>query len=621
MPITIGSNIAAVRGTRQLDQSSGALARVFERLSSGARMNRASDDAAGLAVASQLSAKSRVLARARLNLADAASLMSIADSGMGQISQILTRMQELAAQAASGTFGSIQRQSLDREYQQLDKEIQRISFTTSFNGIKLFDGGISRRSFTEIESNSGGLTLTASSVDGSFVVYQDDTSAYVVENTETGERRVLTNPAGYTISSARALANGDVVFSASSGSARDLFRFNRLDGTVDKLTTSSSSDDAGFFEVSQDGSTVAFTSRTLYQDGGTATSTSGVDGLFHLTTINLESGVLRQTADGQINQLYFFNIRLSSDGRYVARQGLSNDFGWYDTQSAIGSSATNVATPSVAPTLRAVTNEGKLYLSATGNLFGLNSTGLLQIFEYDLTYGTARRTSNFDQSLSISDVSVNSQSGALFFTATGNYTGFNQDGVRQVFRLGLSDGSLSQLTSATSANNLFSGSSSRVISADGGKVFALRSGATIVSALDITAADVSLNFEAGFGASGSIAASVASVFSAIRGLGAYALTSRSSASYVLDRMGASIEVVAAARGVVGAALSRIGIAEALTVAQRDEVLGAEKRITDADVAENSSELARLRILQSVGSALLAQANQQPALALNLISSI
>ena len=130
MSITLGSNIASLRGQRQLTKTSDELGTVFERLSSGQRINRASDDAAGLAIADDLKAKSKIYVQGVRNLNDGLSLLSIADSALESLSGIVQRMEELAAQAANGIYGQEQRAALNEEAQALADEFFRITKTT-----------------------------------------------------------------------------------------------------------------------------------------------------------------------------------------------------------------------------------------------------------------------------------------------------------------------------------------------------------------------------------------------------------------------------------------------------------------------------------------------------------
>jgi len=110
MAITLGSNIASLRGQRQLAKTSAELGTVFGRLSSGQRINKASDDAAGLSIADSLKANSRILIQGVQNLNDGLSLLSIADSAIENLSDIVIRLEELAAQAANGVYTNKQRE-------------------------------------------------------------------------------------------------------------------------------------------------------------------------------------------------------------------------------------------------------------------------------------------------------------------------------------------------------------------------------------------------------------------------------------------------------------------------------------------------------------------------------
>ena len=104
MAIRIGSNISSLTAQRQLANSTSSLSTVFERLSSGSRINKAADDAAGLAIAETLNAKSRVYTRGVQNINDGISVVSIADAAIGALSDITTRIVELAEQSANGTY-------------------------------------------------------------------------------------------------------------------------------------------------------------------------------------------------------------------------------------------------------------------------------------------------------------------------------------------------------------------------------------------------------------------------------------------------------------------------------------------------------------------------------------
>jgi len=141
MAITVNTNIASLNAQRRLGNSTSALQRSFERLSSGLRIVRAADDAAGLAIADSLRADQRVAGVAIRNANDGISLISIADGALSEIGNVLARAAELAEQAANGVLTTTQRSALNSEFYALGSEIERIAFTTEFNGLNLLSGG------------------------------------------------------------------------------------------------------------------------------------------------------------------------------------------------------------------------------------------------------------------------------------------------------------------------------------------------------------------------------------------------------------------------------------------------------------------------------------------------
>ncbi len=160
MALTINNNIASISAQRNLSVSSEALQRSVERLSSGLRITRAADDAAGLAVSETLRAHIRSINQVIRNANDGISLTQIADGAASTIGNLLTRMRELASQASNGTLGSTERSYLDQEFLALRSEIDRIASVTEFNGNFLLSG--TSNSFTlQVGFKSGaGNTLS-----------------------------------------------------------------------------------------------------------------------------------------------------------------------------------------------------------------------------------------------------------------------------------------------------------------------------------------------------------------------------------------------------------------------------------------------------------------------------
>ena len=142
MPVRIFSNTASINAQRILGNNNDRLAKSVERISSGIRINKASDDAAGLAVSEALRSDIRALRQAVRNGNDGISLINIAEGALNEQSGILIRLRELASQASTGTVGSTERQTIQLEFTALRNEIDRISSVTEFNGQTLVDGSL-----------------------------------------------------------------------------------------------------------------------------------------------------------------------------------------------------------------------------------------------------------------------------------------------------------------------------------------------------------------------------------------------------------------------------------------------------------------------------------------------
>ena len=140
MPIRIFNNTASVNAQRLLSINNDRLALSVERISSGIRINRGSDDAAGLAISEGLRSDIRALRQATRNANDGMSLVNVTEGALNEQSSILIRLRELSSQAATGTVGSTERATIQLEFSALRDELTRIAETTEFNGIGLIDG-------------------------------------------------------------------------------------------------------------------------------------------------------------------------------------------------------------------------------------------------------------------------------------------------------------------------------------------------------------------------------------------------------------------------------------------------------------------------------------------------
>lgn len=136
----LGSNIVALRGANNLNKVNELKSKSLEKLSTGKRINSASDDAAGMSVATKLDSKIRGLQMAVRNTLDGASMVETAESVLGEVTDILQRLRELCVQTANDTYGDDERDKTKVEMDELVSELDRIADSTKFNGKKLLDG-------------------------------------------------------------------------------------------------------------------------------------------------------------------------------------------------------------------------------------------------------------------------------------------------------------------------------------------------------------------------------------------------------------------------------------------------------------------------------------------------
>jgi len=174
MALTVNTNMAALGAANTLNNTQGALSQTLSRVSSGLRVTKAADDAAGSAVATNLSTKARSGNQAMRNANDGISVIQTAEAATKEVVSILDRMRELAVQSSSETLDDGERSYIDTEYGELASEIERIAQATEFNDINLANGdntsltvqvGISGGTESEIDITLGDLQATALGVD------------------------------------------------------------------------------------------------------------------------------------------------------------------------------------------------------------------------------------------------------------------------------------------------------------------------------------------------------------------------------------------------------------------------------------------------------------------------
>ena len=159
MPQSINTNIVSLSAQRSLSTSQASLTTSMQRLSSGLRVNSAKDDAAGLAIAERMGSQVRGMNVAMRNANDGISMAQTAEGALGKVTDSLQRMRELSVQAANATNSGSDKDSLDKEFGDLAKEVQRVLGATSFNGLKILAGDAGTKTFQVGANTSSNDTI------------------------------------------------------------------------------------------------------------------------------------------------------------------------------------------------------------------------------------------------------------------------------------------------------------------------------------------------------------------------------------------------------------------------------------------------------------------------------
>lgn len=625
--ITINSNIASLNTQRRFEQSTSSLRDSFSRLSSGLRINRASDDAAGLAVSSLLTAERRVINQGVRNLNDGISLLSIADGALSELSNISVRLAELAEQAATGSLSSVQRNALDSEAQALRDEFTRITQTTEFNNRKLFGSDFGdlklQAGFSEqsaIESNLGGAIGT-----GNFELASvtsvggvDFNNIAVVDLNGDGHQDALI--AGDVASTGFAnilLGNGDGSFRAIQSFAAgdrvsydvDFGDFNG-DGVLDLVTADQdSSGSRGEVSILLGNGDGSFKGATQFRtDIGVAGTASH---FVEVGDVNGD-GIDDIVTQGGYSYIHSTVLLGNGDGSFHGRRTYLDDvFGTYEYSRGIelvdlnGDSALDI----VSHVERDGANGTRIFVRLNDGLGGFDDQG---VYFADTLLGS---------DLTVGDIN---NDGILDIAESG-FAGFN-------YFLGRGDGTFESKRTLTGVAgsiqdingdglNDIAGSSIYLADGEGG----FEVGISITSSGSEKAyadfnEDGALDFVSvtDLVPNSTFGVQLSTTEVGVSALLEFSLKTQTGAKQSLALFEQKLNQLASQRGSIGAFEARLSSAIANASVTSENIEAARSRISDVDVANESAKLVRLNILQQAGAAVLAQANQSPSLALSLL---
>jgi len=574
-------------------------------LASGLRVNTASDDAAGLAVAQSLRVDSRVFSQGVRNLNDAQSYLNIAGSAMAELSSVLARVRELAEQAANGTMTSVQRAALNQEAQALRNEYIRIGATVSFNGKTLLNDPSSsldvQAGYNAIQL--GGVTLRTGGIgDGTFqagISYATGSLPFDMEiadlNGDSYEDIVTADFISSSVSIL--LGNSDGSFRARTAISTGAFPQNPLlidingDTHVDVLVAEQVGSTVGILLGNGDGTFKAKNSIST-QSATFDVIAVDVNGDNRLDLVAADQGSASVSILlGNGNGTFKFRTTFATD--ISPERVISADFNG-DGKLDLATSDSSGVGVSVLLGNGNGTFKAKLAFATGANVKSvvssdLNGDGVLDLVTGDNGVGT---------------ISVLFGNGNGTFKARTAYT------VGSVSSIFLSDINDDNVLDVLAGNSYLFG--------NGNGTF--RAPTTISTALVPTGiADFN---DDGIKDLLSAGAAEVGVFfgngNSYGVLSTFSLLTQESALSTLTQISAASSSLSLSLGAVGAQQSRLHSALSHLSISQQGYTEAASQILDVDVATESSQLTRLSILQSASSAILAQANQLPALALNLL---
>lgn len=635
--IGIGNNTLALQTQRLLGKHSEDVSASYERLSSGMRINSASDDAAGLAVSSELNLDTRVFNQAVRNANDVISAVSIAEGALGELSLILDRLKELATQASNGILGYDQRSSLNAEAFALTNEYNRISEGTKFNGISILDGSL----------ESLGAQLGYG--DESVITFSSTEELERIVGTFSFEREIPNTPVeGHLVD-----IDGDGDLDLVEDSGTIVVYHNDGEGGFSLASTIYEGTDVGevgFGDFDGDGLLDIVIGREDAAGGGLYISKQAGDGTFAFTKTTGSIGIDELVVtdfdnDGNLDVVGVNNDKLvfyrglgtaspSTEGNFVA--SFTFDLGTtnYTWEELVvgdfdGDGNMDVAGNATARGVFAFLNDGSgnfsLGLSATG---GIGSEQYLDEQYLDIGIGDFDSDGRLDIVTGLTGSDSGSTPGglALFF---GNGDGTFQD--QQILNLRGdqvdfvfydlkvddfdNDGNLDIMTLEVNPDTF--NTETLIYDNDGTGNFSLVTVSDSIISSRMTVGDIN-----GDGVTDFITGNnhryygVTTTSTSMQRLN---LGSKENALAALDEIESQAERVSKQLGILGSIASRLETALSHLQRTSENYATAASRITDIDVASEAANLVRAQILQSAASAVGAQANLQPGLAVLLLT--
>ncbi len=599
-------NIMAMNAYRNYTNNVSAMKANLEKLSSGYKINRAGDDAAGLAISEKMRAQITGLETAQKNAKDGISLVQTAEGAMTEVHDMLNRMVELATQSANGTYdNTTDRAQLQKEMDQLKSEINRIADSSNFNGIKLLDGSMEAGK-TEIgwqgSVNETGVTPT---LDGQLVTKEPTAGKYSIDFGKLSFSNASTNDVTVTFN----LASGGTTAVTSS-----------IVLTIKAGTTMDGQDLINAIKTAIDNNANGFNA------AGTAVATTANDG-----KIQIDGITYNISAEGS---------KLVFEMDSAPTKDVTTNFtASFDTANfnSVNLTGTGVEQVQVTPEVEAVPTSGRVYGQAKLELTDALTADGNAIQIGDETYVFARKASTLEKFgdskahvIDLTDITNTTFDDADLAKVAARVAAAAADNGR--FKVGANVGEDGTLTFTEkeggvdySVNNLAGADGKATINGASTTPDAQASDwkgliKTGTAALGAAPKGKALTLQIGDTADNynQLKVSIGDIHTAALGLDGISISDQESAAKAIDAIKAAINKVSDIRGTLGATQNRLDHTINNLSVMTENIQDAESTIRDTDVAEEMMAYTKNNILIQSAQAMLAQANQVPQGVLQLL---
>jgi len=597
----INTNIGSLTAQRNLATSQASLATSMQRLSSGLRINSAKDDAAGLAISERMTAQIRGSNQAARNANDGISLAQTAEGDLGQISNNLQRIRELAVQSANASNSASDRAALNNEAKSLVAEIDRVASSSSFNGNKLLDGSFTAQSFQVGSNNSANDKVTVESIGSakSSSLGVGSSSSYSATATSTAETSAALGAGGLVLNgyNVGASVSDGVSFANSNASAiAKAAAINAVNG--------------------QTGVTATVNATSVAGTGATGFATAIVAGAIKINGVDIgalaaagDAGQRGSQVSAAINAVSSQTGVTATFDSTTGKVGLSAADGRNITitksTSTSADDVTTGLTTGLATTVPgAVTTAGTISLSSTStNGITVANGGVTSV----ATGGAAPAAGTVGTPIALTagDVTINGiDIGANAGTAgtaalSGTALAAQINGIKAISDQGIV--ATADVTTGVLTLTATNGAKISIVANAAGTTMTGLSAANSVTA---TAG-------AGATAAGLTVGTTAATVTVGAGMSSLDLTTAAGAQAAITTVDAAINTISSSRASLGAYQNRFTSVVTSLQTTSENLSASRSRIQDADFAAETANLSRSQVLQQAGTAMVAQANQLP----------